>query len=229
MGLKESGLRGSLRNVSVGIDAIPDDEIDQFENYQPNGSDELSDFYSNDVSAFSIGESGFEGGQNLQTDDTSSSNNTIASFPGDGLPNYPAQGDLVWGRIRCDSTEMNLQFNVNYQDDDNRVFPLIRYRTGSIALISVSNGDVVAEDDTDFNASDFTGEYLFLKLSLNENNTYDVIVEDEGGNELASLSISDDSNVGNDGIAFRASQSGDQNANDGKWDEFVMLEGGADS
>ena len=24
MGLKESGLRGSLRNVSVGIDAIPD-------------------------------------------------------------------------------------------------------------------------------------------------------------------------------------------------------------
>ena len=29
MGLKESGLRGSLRNVSVGIDAIPDSEADQ--------------------------------------------------------------------------------------------------------------------------------------------------------------------------------------------------------
>ena len=27
MGLKESGLRGSLRNVSVGIDAIPDDAL----------------------------------------------------------------------------------------------------------------------------------------------------------------------------------------------------------
>ena len=27
MGLKESGLRGSLRNVSVGIDAIPDSEV----------------------------------------------------------------------------------------------------------------------------------------------------------------------------------------------------------
>ena len=29
MGLKESGLRGSLRNVSVGIDAIPDSEADE--------------------------------------------------------------------------------------------------------------------------------------------------------------------------------------------------------
>ena len=30
MGLKESGLRGSLRNVSVGIDAIPDVGLDHF-------------------------------------------------------------------------------------------------------------------------------------------------------------------------------------------------------
>ena len=30
MGLKESGLRGSLRNVSVGIDAIPDSGLDHF-------------------------------------------------------------------------------------------------------------------------------------------------------------------------------------------------------
>ena len=31
MGLKEPGLRGSLRNVSVGIDAIPDIVVDDFE------------------------------------------------------------------------------------------------------------------------------------------------------------------------------------------------------
>ena len=31
MGLKESGLRGSLRNVSVGIDAIPDSDIYQYD------------------------------------------------------------------------------------------------------------------------------------------------------------------------------------------------------
>ena len=31
MGLKESGLRGSLRNVSVGIDAIPDTVVEQFD------------------------------------------------------------------------------------------------------------------------------------------------------------------------------------------------------
>ena len=30
MGLKESGLRGSLRNVSVGIDAIPDSVVNQY-------------------------------------------------------------------------------------------------------------------------------------------------------------------------------------------------------
>ena len=34
MGLKESGLRGSLRNVSVGIDAIPDETL-----YRHNGSE----------------------------------------------------------------------------------------------------------------------------------------------------------------------------------------------
>ena len=45
MGLKESGLRGSLRNVSVGIDAIPDSEI-----FLPRSND-LDDFNFNNTSS----------------------------------------------------------------------------------------------------------------------------------------------------------------------------------
>ena len=39
MGLKESGLRGSLRNVSVGIDAIPDSAIAQYDATQESYAD----------------------------------------------------------------------------------------------------------------------------------------------------------------------------------------------
>ena len=46
MGLKESGLRGSLRNVSVGIDAIPDSAIAQYDATQEsfNDGDSVSTF-----------------------------------------------------------------------------------------------------------------------------------------------------------------------------------------
>ena len=48
MGLKESGLRGSLRNVSVGIDAIPDSDLTQ---YSSTG-DAYSEITETSVEAF---------------------------------------------------------------------------------------------------------------------------------------------------------------------------------
>ena len=54
MGLKESGLRGSLRNVSVGIDAIPDSDIFQNPIYRYDYS---SVGVSDETSPFDVPES----------------------------------------------------------------------------------------------------------------------------------------------------------------------------
>ena len=63
MGLKESGLRGSLRNVSVGIDAIPDSE-ELYAHYdwsQEDGSMPIIDLSDNDNDLDSGGYSGVGG------------------------------------------------------------------------------------------------------------------------------------------------------------------------
>ena len=49
MGLKESGLRGSLRNVSVGIDAIPDDLTDRWIADEGDG-----EWLANDIGSIEI-------------------------------------------------------------------------------------------------------------------------------------------------------------------------------
>ena len=97
MGLKESGLRGSLRNVSVGIDAIPDSVVDNFEDF-PDGpyesGDSLSDFYSGDLGVFSRTTSDVPGDGDYALDEDGSGNVAIISEEGDGLPRYPEKGEI---------------------------------------------------------------------------------------------------------------------------------------
>ena len=98
MGLKESGLRGSLRNVSVGIDAIPDAVVDNFEDAPdgPYGSEEtIADYYSGDVAAYVRSTSDVVEGSRALAYDGGASANVIQSAPGDGLPQYPDAGDSL--------------------------------------------------------------------------------------------------------------------------------------
>ena len=105
MGLKESGLRGSLRSVSTGVIAIPDSVVDNFEDADadPPGPYEsgqtLSDFYSITGSFARNDSNPIKDGHSLER--TAAENNSrIISQPGDGLPNYPAEGESVSALIQ---------------------------------------------------------------------------------------------------------------------------------
>ena len=101
MGLKESGLRGSLRNVSVGIDAIPDSVVAQFDaTEEPStGSitsitDLVGDFdLSGDANVIS---SGIDGKQTFRFDGTvnmSQSTNVSSNEPFGFVGVVQFQGD----------------------------------------------------------------------------------------------------------------------------------------
>ena len=78
MGLKESGLRGSLRNVSVGIDAILDSVVDNFETGDITR-------YSGDTGDFSVSESNVvEGTFALEGDAPSGGAAVVSDDPVDG-------------------------------------------------------------------------------------------------------------------------------------------------
>ena len=73
MGLKESGLRGSLRNVSVGIGAIPDSVTDQWPMDEGSGSTAANDVGLIDLDLFGAGwtsDSKYFGGEATTYDGT---------------------------------------------------------------------------------------------------------------------------------------------------------------
>ena len=89
MGLKESGLRGSLRNVSVGIDAIPDDAIAQYDATQESYADGESFSTITDQ----IGDADMTGGSG---EFTTSGINGNASFDLNGFSSaFSADGNLI--------------------------------------------------------------------------------------------------------------------------------------
>ena len=68
MGLKEPGLRGSLRNVSVGIDAIPDTHAYRVEDFAEPWSDAVGDV---DMSVSGLSASTFNNGEDSVSADGS--------------------------------------------------------------------------------------------------------------------------------------------------------------
>ena len=113
MGLKEPGLRGSLRNVSVGIDAIPDSVVDNFNQILYEDRDKtLSDFYTGDLSNFIRVTSPTIDGTHSLEESSGSTTSAIYSDPTDGLENYPEAGDNFAFFIRADSSEPFSSFYV---------------------------------------------------------------------------------------------------------------------
>ena len=80
MGLKESGLRGSLRNVSVGIDAIPDSAVWQVvaEDFGDSWSDQVGDA---DLDVDGLSESTMDGADSIFGD--GNSDNAVEQSIGD--------------------------------------------------------------------------------------------------------------------------------------------------
>ena len=111
MGLKESGLRGSLRSVSTEVGAIPDSVVLQPE---PNDLDHFSgdtgDFAIQDITNFGDGDFTLKG-----TDADSVS--TI--FSDSGLDAYPEPGQRLSCKIQLPDDASLALVGFGFQDADN--------------------------------------------------------------------------------------------------------------
>ena len=146
MGLKESGLRGSLRNVSVGIDAIPDSVVDNFnltsdaeEAGVYEDTDTLGDYYSNDLDQFDIIDTdSFVGDRSLEFGESDLFR--IVSFENDGLNRYPKFGDVIKFNIKFGDEENNPRMIFGAENVDNYFGLSMRPRTDTFKFFTRENG-----------------------------------------------------------------------------------------
>ena len=202
MGLKESGLRGSLRNVSVGIDAIPDNQdywwpIDE-------GEGETITDAKNDVVADFVGSPTWEsadvfGGQQIildgETDgwETGSINNLSGTefnisrwielseiIEGDRQPLF-ALGDGIQGNYDLSGDGICV-----YIHDDNRIYANLQ-----------DDGSIANEAGASFDASGLDNELLFASVNADtENDILDFYLYDKD------TQIAKEEDANSDGRAF---------------------------
>ena len=219
MGLKESGLRGSLRSVSTGVIAIPDSVVDNFEDADsdPAGiyeeGDTLSDFYtfrdSTDDASRVSDSNIIDGSFALEFDSPSATN--LSSNPGDGLNRYISKGDRFSALVRSVDEEVGIIWGVGSTSDD-------RYQLA----VGQNNNDLRLSKSTDGNFQDLStpnvsiesGEWYELEIEWHDgsgsesDNTIISRVFDvdqstgERGPELQSTSVSDSDHADNEGVGF---------------------------
>ena len=222
MGLKESGLRGSLRNVSVGIDAIPDGVVDNFEDADsdpagPYEEGETLDTYYTDV----------DGSFNRTTTDVIEGDKAVEgngtadgliSEPGDGLPRYPEEGDKIEYLIRTPGNVPRYFFNMAF-DGTN----LSGYELGfnlefddAINIRRIDDGTATELASSSISASQNTWYLLEIDPPTTNSSSidctvYNVDTEDlSRGSQVADVSASDDNYIDQHGVGVRlgASETG---------------------
>ena len=115
MGLKEPGLRGSLRNVSVGIDAIPDSVVDDFE------TGDISR-YSGDAESFAADDDSFIGDFALEFEADKDNNAILSDEPVDGFIPTVGRRFSFYARDESDGADSagpTLLFCIDDGDIDN--------------------------------------------------------------------------------------------------------------
>ena len=112
MGLKESGLRGSLRNVSVGIDAIPDSVVTR-----PDSND--LDHFSGDTDDVTI-QTDVSFGENDETYEFAA-DDSVVIFSDNGLDAYPSRGQQLSCLLQGsdDGSNSILHYGFGAQSIDN--------------------------------------------------------------------------------------------------------------
>ena len=190
MGLKESGLRGSLRNVSVGIDAIPDSVVDDFERDDP------LDDWSQETDVWDVEtDNPLEGEQSIETSSDSGSGSRIelSSSPIDRLPERGDRFSYIGQTPEINDSRLNFLFGWDGTFLDNGYD--VGYNDGNIFLRF--GGDDIAR--TSVNASDYEDEAVEYEVSWTTNNdeiilkTFEFnISSQERGEKLDEISGTDD-------------------------------------
>jgi len=215
MGFKEAGLRGSLRNVSVGASVIPDSVVDNYEQVLYEDQDKtLSDYYNEDLSAATRQTSTVLKGDFTLELSVPGDNGSAAIYSISGLPRYPSRGDDLSLRVSYDDNVSQINFQFVFGDASSQ------YGTGYSVVTDTDNDEMIIRKR---NSSSFTNiEEASQTVSSNTEYIYDVsfgsptitfTLRDSEGNSLNSISVDDDEfdsggirlatfNRNNDGSAF---------------------------
>ena len=191
MGLKESGLRGSLRNVSVGIDAIPDSVVLQYFATEVNGG---SSTWPDDVETQDMGLTGGE------TDATLSDGSESLEFDGANdtgdIPvpsNFDEDGMHEW------TLEIAFEFDFT---GDNEDLINTRESDGQQFLLSPNRDENNATDDGNmgFRFDDGTDRFRFSfqdNPNLNDGNRHDLtlIMNDMTRNDATLILDGDEKSI----------------------------------
>lgn len=200
---------GDMATASLtdNTSAIPDSVVDNFED-SPDGpyatGEDLSDYYSGHLSVMSRISSGtiLEGSVSLEIDaGTDGSHHIITSIPGDGLPNYPQQGDtfeaVMYGLDSYDGDRMGVLFGVqdNHDGTDNwdgldAYFAFVRPADNQIDIERIADGSATVLSSTSTTVPH--EETLRTVVDWGTDDSIDVTVYDSNDSEVGSTSTTDD-------------------------------------
>ena len=201
MGLKESGLRGSLRNVSVGIVAIPDSVVDNFED------GDLSE-YDGDLDAFSVQDNVVFDGEFALEKTIEDGTRSIGST--DGLDNYIEVGDLFEFRHNwsVDPTDNGLQSWFAFGGDvtngdpfENSFYLQLQPRSDEVRIAKRQDDEFVTLASVS-NTTWPIDSWTRVEGSWANDGTITMIYEDASGDEIASLTATDTDFQDNFGVGY---------------------------
>ena len=219
MGLKESGLRGSLRSVSTDV-GIPDSVVDDFER-----SDPLND-YSGDVGDFSIDTSSpLEESASLSS--TADSQERIFSATGLVDEATPQRGDQFSCLYRSDTTQSRGQIGFGAEDIDNNYVADIRQFEDKIAISKRESGggpDILESSPFELSQGDVieceitwhSDDLIEFKVYEFDTSNFERVSEEPD----AEVSVTDGSFSDADGIVFAAAGSTGNSAH--TWDFYII-------
>ena len=210
MGLKEPGLRGSLRNVSVGMDAIPDALVDNFED-EPNGiyesGETIVDYYSNDTGSYGRTTSNVEEGEQALGRTVEEAHVGVVSEPGDGLNRYPDEGDTVKWIAVASELFGGILLNADSSDQEGYLFEINPNDNLEIQKITSFESDGVSQLAENTNVGMTTGNWYWCEADLptTEDDSMECRVFEldsglEKGDSVSTLSANDNDFSENRGV-----------------------------
>ena len=194
MGLKESGLRGSLRNVSVGIDAIPDSVVYQWRR------EDFADPWPANVSDVDMTVNGLSTTNGFVTGD-GTDDHGLADGP-QTLPNNNPDIGLAFTFRTSDVDDIHPVFAV--EDGTERFAVWLGRRTnGAINLEFHDGNDDRYEVETDLTFDDGDAHAVILNKPDDNPSNLDIFVDDmenavditvqsDSGYDSSELSLNED-------------------------------------
>ena len=205
MGLKESGLRGSLRSVSTGVSAIPDNVV-------TNPDENDLDHFSGDLDLKITTDEPVFDTRAYHTDSGGGD-----QFSTSGLPNYPQRTDNhQFYQWTSETAQSRVWFWYDDGQDDGYQ---LRIGTGSCELYRVDSGST-----TEIASFNGVSDQEWIRFLIEDTDDYEITITafDTDDNEVAGtpVSVTDDNHTGGTDIGFGTQATGDQTPNLA-WDSWT--------